>query len=126
MPISGNMIPKSTFDPTGIGPTILNFFPMPNYFPAAGKSELSISTTSRSLNGGQHPIRNYVGRADVNITSKITGYFRGVVTTDNTYDSVCRFPVHLFAAGFRRACLQLLGCHHLRHQAEPGERIQYG
>ena len=68
----GNVIPKSTFDPTGIGPTILNFFPQPNYFPAPGSPNFD-KYNFQIINVAQHPIRNYVGRADVNITSKITG-----------------------------------------------------
>ena len=35
----GNVIPKSTFDPTGVGATILNFFPLPNYFPGGRQPE---------------------------------------------------------------------------------------
>ena len=48
---SGNMIPKMTFDPTGIGQTILNFFPMPNYFPLP-EVRTSINITSRYSTAG--------------------------------------------------------------------------
>ena len=87
----GNIIPPSTFDPTGIGEKMLNFFPLPNYFPGPGNPNFD-KYNFEIINVAKHPIRNYVGRADVNITSKITGYFRGVVTTDNTYDSFAGFP----------------------------------
>ena len=88
---TGNVIPKSQFDPSGIGEKILNFFPLPNYFPASTNPDYQ-KYNFQIINISRHPIRNYVGRADVNITSKITGYFRGVVTTDNTYDSFAGFP----------------------------------
>lgn len=90
----GNIIPPSTIgqlDPTGMGSAILNFFPLPNYSPAPGNPNFD-KYNFEILNGGKHPIRNYVGRADVNITSKLTGYFRMVKMSDNTYDPFAGFP----------------------------------
>ena len=40
----------------------------------------------------------------MNITSKITGYFRGVVTTDNTYDPFAGFPFIYSPLDVHRAC----------------------
>ena len=86
----GNVIPKSRFDPTGVGAAILNFFPLPNYSPAPGNTNY-LRFNFQALNGGQHPIRNDVVRVDANPTSKINVYARMVRDKDTTSDPFAGF-----------------------------------
>ncbi len=87
---SGNLIPKSRFDPTGVGSAILNFFPLPNYNPPPGNTNY-LRFNYQALNGGQHPIRNDVVRIDANPTSKLTVYARMVRDKDTTSDPFAGF-----------------------------------
>ena len=103
-----NIIPPSTFDPTGIGSTILNFFPLPNYSPAPGNPNFD-KYNFEILNGGKFPIRNYVARADVNITSKLNGYFRMVTASQTTYDPFAGFPFPYSAQYFKEPAFNYSG-----------------
>ncbi len=87
---SGNVIPKSLFDPTGVGSKILNFFPLPNYFPAPGSPNY-LKYNYQLLNGGQHPLRDDVFRIDANPSSKVSAYARLVKDKDITTDPFAGF-----------------------------------
>ncbi|HVY93650.1 MAG TPA: TonB-dependent receptor, partial [Bryobacteraceae bacterium] len=86
----GNVIPSSRFDPTGVGPKILNFFPLPNYAPPPGNPNY-LKYNYQALIGGKHPIRNDVARVDLNPTSKIAAYIRMVKDDDKTTDPQAGF-----------------------------------
>ena len=85
-----NKIPASRFDPTGVGPKILNFFPLPNYAPPPGNPNY-LKYNYQALIGGKHPIRNDVVRIDTNPTSKIAAYVRMVKDADTTTDPQAGF-----------------------------------
>jgi hypothetical protein len=87
---TGNMIPPSLFDPTGVGGKIMNFFPLPNYFPAPGSPDY-LKYNYQLLNGGEHPLRDDVFRVDFHPTSKIAAYGRLVKDKDITTDPFAGF-----------------------------------
>jgi hypothetical protein len=87
---SGNKIPASMFDPTGVGSKILNFFPLPNYAPPPGNPNY-LKYNYQLLNGGQHPLRDDVVRVDGNPTSNIAAYGRIVKDKDITTDPFAGF-----------------------------------
>ena len=80
-PFPGNIIPASRADPTGIGPAMLNFFPLPN-FTATAANQLNVVNYFESASA-THPRRNDVLRVDGYITSKINGYFRWINDHDD-------------------------------------------
>jgi hypothetical protein len=67
-PFPGNVVPKAMINP--VGQSMLNWFPQPNY-PGGGLAYNYYMSSS-----GPNPLRNDVVRGDVNLTQKITGYFR--------------------------------------------------
>jgi len=76
----GNIIPANRFDP--VGQKILNFFPKPNYFPVAGSADFR-RVNFQDSSSGSHPRRNDVVRIDVNLSSKLSGYFRWINDKDD-------------------------------------------
>ena len=80
-PFPGNIIPAGRADPTGIGPKMLNFFPLPN-FTATAANQLNVVNYFESASA-THPRRNDVLRIDTYITSKINGYFRWINDHDD-------------------------------------------
>src|SRR5262249_46296104 len=76
----GNIIPANRFDP--VGQKILNFFPKPNYFPAAGSADFR-RVNFQDSSSGSHPRRNDVVRIDVNLSSRLSGYFRWINDKDD-------------------------------------------
>ncbi|HTS26083.1 MAG TPA: carboxypeptidase-like regulatory domain-containing protein [Bryobacteraceae bacterium] len=72
-PFPGNIIPQSRIN--GWGQAMLNFFPMPNtYFPPGSAQYQQDNFQSEA--SGSHARRDDIIRGDVNLTSKLTGYFR--------------------------------------------------
>lgn len=80
-PFPGNIIPASRADPTGVGPAMLNFFPLPN-FTATSANQLNVVNYFESASA-THPRRNDVLRIDTYVTSKLTGYFRWINDHDD-------------------------------------------
>jgi Carboxypeptidase regulatory-like domain len=79
-PFPGNKIPTNRADPTGVGPNMLGFFPLPNY--------TGVGTQANVVNyfeaaSATHPRRNDVLRVDTYITSKLNGYFRWINDHDD-------------------------------------------
>jgi len=69
-PFPGNIIPANRADPTGFGPALLNFFPLPNF---AGTGTQANVVNYFEAASATHPRRNDVLRLDPYITSKIQG-----------------------------------------------------
>jgi len=80
-PFPGNIIPTSRADPTGVGPAMLGFFPLPN-FTATAANQLNVVNYFESASA-THPRRNDVLRIDTYITSKLNGYFRWINDHDD-------------------------------------------
>ena len=76
----GNVIPQSRIDPSGIGPAMLAFFPLPNY---AGVGTQANIVNYQETAGAQHPRRNDVLRIDTYLTSKMNGFFRWINDADD-------------------------------------------
>ena len=72
-PFPGNIIPQNRIN--GWGQAMLNFFPLPNTVFPAGSAQYQQDNFQAEASG-THPRRNDIIRADVNLTSKLTGYFR--------------------------------------------------
>ena len=81
-PFQGNIVPKSSFDPTGSA--ILNLLPMPNGYvnPSPGQQYTSnfIASATPPYNR-----RNTMLRFDGNLTSKLSMYYRYGQDVDNQY-----------------------------------------
>jgi hypothetical protein len=75
----GNVIPANRIN--SIGQSLLNFFPLPNYSPSIS-SQLYVDNFFEQ-GSATHPRRNDVLRIDVNLTSKLSGYFRWINDHDN-------------------------------------------
>jgi hypothetical protein len=72
-PFPGNVIPQNRIN--GWGQAMLNFFPLPNTVFPAGSAQYQ-QDNFQSQASGSHTRRDDIIRADVNLTSKINGYFR--------------------------------------------------
>ena len=72
-PFPGNIIPQSRIN--GWGQAMLNFMPLPNTVFPAGSAQYQ-QDNFQSEASGTHPRRNDIVRADVNLTSKLNGFFR--------------------------------------------------
>jgi hypothetical protein len=79
-PFPGNKIPSSHADPTGVGPAMLAFFPLPNFTGTGNQANVVNYFEAASAT---HPRRNDVLRIDPYITSKINGYFRWINDHDD-------------------------------------------
>jgi hypothetical protein len=79
-PFPGNIIPASRADPTGVGPAMLGFFPLPNF---VGQGTQANVVNYFEAASATHPRRNDVLRVDPYITSKINGYFRWINDHDD-------------------------------------------
>jgi len=79
-PFPGNKIPANRADPTGVGPNMLAFFPLPNFTGVGSQANVVNYFESASAT---HPRRNDVLRVDSYITSKINGYFRWINDHDD-------------------------------------------
>lgn len=79
-PFPGNRIPISRADPTGLGPAMLNFFPLPNF---VGQGTQANVVNYFEAASATHPRRNDVLRLDTYITSKINGYIRYINDHDD-------------------------------------------
>ncbi|HEY7838427.1 MAG TPA: carboxypeptidase-like regulatory domain-containing protein, partial [Terriglobales bacterium] len=73
----GNCIPQSMISPQGLA--MLEFFPQPNFTPAAGSTLVNQANFEQQASAAQ-PLRNDVLRFDFNPTSKLTSYFRWLNT----------------------------------------------
>lgn len=82
LPFDGNKIPQDRWDPTGIGPKILDFFPLPNYTAGAG-SGYENSRNYRSTYSGNYTRRSDMIRLDANLTPTLSAYFRFSNDADN-------------------------------------------
>ncbi len=76
---AGNVIPSSRINPIGLA--TMNFLPLPNYSPTIS-SQLYVDNFTEQ-GSATHPRRNDVLRIDVNLTSKLSGYFRWINDHDN-------------------------------------------
>jgi hypothetical protein len=79
-PFPGNRIPVDRVDPTGVGPKMLNFFPLPNFVGTG--SQLNVVNYFEAASA-THPRRNDVLRIDTYLTSKLSGYFRWINDHDD-------------------------------------------
>ena len=79
-PFPGNKIPVNRADPTGVGPAMLGFFPLPNFTGVGSQANVVNYFEAASA---AHPRRNDVLRVDTYITSKINGYFRWINDHDD-------------------------------------------
>ena len=79
-PFAGNRIPASRVDPTGVGPNMLGFFPLPNFTGVGNQANVVNYFEAASAT---HPRRNDVLRLDTYVTSKINGYFRWINDHDD-------------------------------------------
>jgi hypothetical protein len=79
-PFPGNKIPQNRADPTGVGPNMLGFFPLPNFVGVGSQANVVNYFESASAT---HPRRNDVLRLDSYITSKLSGYFRWINDHDD-------------------------------------------
>lgn len=77
----GNVIPPSRIN--GWGQAMLNFFPLPNTTFAAGTPQYRQANFLQS-GSGSHPRRNDIVKIDVNLTSKLNGFFRYANDKDTT------------------------------------------
>jgi hypothetical protein len=75
----GNIIPPSMISP--VGQAMLDFLPVPNYSPAPGSSDFG-NYNYTNQGSAPHPVRDTVIRGDVNLTSKLQGYFRWTTNHD--------------------------------------------
>jgi hypothetical protein len=72
-PFPGNVIPQNRIN--GWGQAMLNFFPLPNANFAPGSAQYQ-QDNFQSEASGSHSRRDDIIRGDVNLTSKLNGYFR--------------------------------------------------
>jgi len=72
-PFPGNIIPQNRIN--GWGQAMLNFFPVPNTFFGPGSAQYQ-QDNFQSEASGSHARRDDIIRGDVNLTSKLNGYFR--------------------------------------------------
>jgi hypothetical protein len=72
-PFPGNIIPANRIN--AVGQATLNYMPLPNYSPSPGNSDFN-NYNFTDLGSAPSPVRDTVIRGDVNLTSKLTGYFR--------------------------------------------------
>ena len=79
-PFPGNRIPANRADPTGLGPAMLAFFPLPNFTGTGNQANVVNYFEAASAT---HPRRNDVLRIDTIVTSKINGYFRWINDHDD-------------------------------------------
>ncbi len=78
-PFPGNVIPKDRI--SGLGQSILNFFPLPNYTEA--DPNLRYTRNYRSNVSGSFPRREDLFRIDYNFSPTLTAYFRGTEDNDD-------------------------------------------
>jgi hypothetical protein len=78
-PFGGNQIPAQRIH--SVGQKILQYFPLPNYVPAAGTSDYR-NYNFRDEASYKRPVSDTVIRGDVYATSKLSGYFRLVRNRD--------------------------------------------
>jgi len=79
-PFPQNRIPIERKDPTNVGPTMLQYFPLPNTVGTGNQADIVNYAESASA---PHPLRNDTLRADTYLTSKINGYFRYINSFDD-------------------------------------------
>ena len=79
-PFAGNLIPASQIN--AVGQATLNFMPPPNYAPQPGSSDYN-NYNFTNIGSSPQPVRDTVIRGDVNLTSKLSGYFRWTNNTVN-------------------------------------------
>jgi hypothetical protein len=72
-PFPGNIIPQNRIN--GWGQAMLNFFPLPNTVFQPGTSQYQVDNFQAQASGS-HTRRDDIIRGDVNLTSKLNGYFR--------------------------------------------------
>ena len=92
-PFAGNRIPTSRADPTGLGPAMLDFFPLPNFTGTGNQANVVNFFEAASAT---HPRRNDVLRVDTYVTQKINGYFRWINDHD---DMLALYQGVQFSAG---------------------------
>ncbi len=80
---SGNKVTPSEW--TTAGQAILNFFPKPNI--AIGSNTQNPYDNYYFVGSSSSNYRNDMARIDVNLTSKLTGYFRYAHDTQNSYST---------------------------------------
>ena len=126
-PFPGNIIPASRIN--SVGQATLNYLPTPNYFPAPGSSDYN-NYNYTNLGSAPHPVRDTVVRGDVNLTSKLSGYFRwtsnhdeqqalyqGVQWVTSTTDPSKQLVKRSHQPWRRLCCLRNL--HHFAHYDRP-------
>jgi hypothetical protein len=79
-PFPGNQIPAAQVNQYGL--SLLEFFPKPNFTPAAGSNLVSQANYQEQASAA-HPHRNDVVRLDFDPTSKLTTYFRWIRDVDD-------------------------------------------
>jgi hypothetical protein len=79
-PFPGNKVPQSRADPTGVGLSMLNFFPSPNFVGTGNNANVVNYFEAASAT---HPRRNDVLRLDTYVTPKLSGYFRWINDHDD-------------------------------------------
>ena len=79
---TNNLIPASRLNP--VGQSVLGFFPLPNYTPTLA-SQLNVDNYTEQ-GSAIHPRLNSVARADLYISSKLSGYVRWLNDADYMYN----------------------------------------